>query len=91
MELFKVNVTPEQQAALQERLAEAFAPLTRAFAELNHAYMLGRSAERPGIIDTTAMATHHMGVAVEQLRTLNEVVVAQMRAENLAAADTLPH
>ncbi|MFJ9318266.1 hypothetical protein [Streptomyces globisporus] len=27
MELFKVNVTPEQQAALQERLVEAWQPL----------------------------------------------------------------
>ncbi|MFD5975549.1 hypothetical protein [Streptomyces bacillaris] len=27
MELFKVTVTPEQQAALQERLVEAWQPL----------------------------------------------------------------
>ncbi|MFW3477210.1 hypothetical protein [Streptomyces microflavus] len=27
MELFKVTITPEQQAALQERLVEAWQPL----------------------------------------------------------------
>ncbi|MFJ8762125.1 hypothetical protein [Streptomyces cyaneofuscatus] len=47
MEPFRVTVTPEQQAALQERLAEVFAPLARAFAGLNQIYMFGKNAERP--------------------------------------------
>ena len=88
MSPLKVTVTPEQQAAMRERITETFAPMTRAFAKLNHAYVLGKSAEHPGIIDSTAMANHHMGNALEQLRKLNEVAAADLRAANRAAAVT---
>ncbi len=90
VEPFKVTVTPEQQAALRERRAEVFAPMTRAVAKLNHVYVFGKSAEHPGIIDSTVMATHHMGRMLEQLRSLNESRVAELRAGNLAAAVAPP-
>ncbi|MFF2235796.1 hypothetical protein [Streptomyces anulatus] len=65
--------------------------MTRAVAKLlNHAYVFGKSAEYPGIIDTTAMATQHMGGMLEQLRAFNESRVAELLAVNRAAAVTPP-
>ncbi|MFE3387342.1 hypothetical protein [Streptomyces anulatus] len=64
--------------------------MTRAVAKLNHVYVLGKSAEHPGIIDNTAMATHHMGGMLEQLRALNESCVAELRAVNRAATFAPP-
>lgn len=90
MSPLQITISPEQQTALQERLVEAFAPMARAVAALNHAYAFGKSAEHSGIIDNTAMATHHMGGMLEQLRALNESCVAELRAANRAAAVTPP-
>ncbi|MFI9622135.1 hypothetical protein ACIG8S_24815 [[Kitasatospora] papulosa] len=84
MNLFKVTVTPEQEAAMQERITEAFALMTRALTELDRSYRFGRSAEHPGLIDVTDAATHHMGVMVDQVRSLNEDRVAELRAANFA-------
>lgn len=86
MSPLKVTITPEQQAAMQERMAEVWAPFMRAFAELAHdAYEFGKSANHPGITDAAQSTAAHMGNMIDQLRSLQAARVAELRAENRAA------
>jgi hypothetical protein len=90
MSPLNITITPEQQAAMQERVAGTVVPFTRAFVKLSRSYRFGSSADHPGLIDTTAAATNHMGGLLEQLRALNEARVADLRAANSASAVTPP-
>lgn len=44
--------------------------IARAMRQLRHAYELGESVERPGIIDVTQAANTHMAGLMEQLHNL---------------------
>lgn len=52
---------------------------TRALHTLGHAFQFGRSVAQPGIITATHTATWHMAGLIEQLRSLRDDQVKQLR------------
>ncbi|MFE2486004.1 hypothetical protein ACFXGR_22440 [Streptomyces mirabilis] len=63
---------------------------TRALAGLEHAFRLGQSVKRPGIITAAHTATWHMAVMIEHLNGMRSDFAEELRRQALDAGPVRP-